>query len=152
MAMSARCLPTSATASSPAVVDPADACGDRGVAAGPVADGELEGQQVLAGVGRGEQAPEPGPTVATTAVGGLDGAVDQGLLPGVEHGVQQRLAVAEVVVEAPLGHLQGRGDGLDPDGVRTTRRQRSQARLDPGGLGGAEMGRHDRSFADSSSR
>ena len=53
------------------------------------------------------------------------------LLPGVEHLVEQRLAILEMPVEAALGHPQGRGQRLDPHGVRALLRQGLQRRVDP---------------------
>jgi hypothetical protein len=79
------------------------ALGDRRLAPGPVADCEVDPQQLLAGRRHREQPPQPCLGVPALAVDALDHVFDASPLPRVEHLVQQRAPVAEVPVEAAAG-------------------------------------------------
>ena len=74
------------------------------------------------------------------ALDARDDVLDHGLLPAVEHLVEQRLAVLEVPVEAALGHAEGGGQRLDPHGLGAPCRQRLQRRVDPGSAGSPDLG------------
>ena len=69
-----------------------------------------------------------------------DDVLGPGFLPGVEHLLEQRLAVREVPVETALGHPQGRGQGLDPHRVRAAGRQGLQRRVHPGAARSPDLG------------
>ena len=127
----------------PPVVDPADARGDPVVAPAPVADGELDLEEPSTCRSQGEQLAQPGPRVAAAPFDGLDGLVDEALLPGVEQSVEQRLTVGEVVVEAALGDAELLGERLDPDGARAARGEQSETALEPGFARSSDWCGHD---------
>src|ERR687896_212751 len=77
-----------------AVVDAAQALCDRAVAAGPVADGEVDRQQ-LGGEGKRAGAAGLGPGVAAFALDAVDHLLGAASLPRVEHLLQQRVAIGE---------------------------------------------------------
>src|SRR5215510_9764037 len=112
------------------VVDAAEPGGDRLVAPGPVADGQVDRQQ-LAGEGERARQPQPGPGVAALALDAVEHLIDAHPLPAVEHLLQQRPPVGEMPVEAALGHAERLRQNLDPDGVRAARGEGPQALLDP---------------------
>ena len=112
------------------VVGPAQPPGDVAVAAGPVPDRQLDGES-LGRRGDIEQLLQLGARVAGLAGDAGDDVLGPGLLPGVEHLLEQRLAIREVPVETALGHPQGHGQGLDPHRVRAAGRQGLQRRVRP---------------------
>src|SRR6185437_14493690 len=121
---------------------PVQPAGDRLVATGPVTDGEVDGDPLIAGEREREQAAQPGPGVASLALDALDHLFGGGPLPGVQHLVEQRAAVAEVPVEAAPGDAERPGQRLDPDRVGPARRQGPQPLSDPGTARRADRGGH----------
>src|ERR687896_728898 len=99
-----------------AVVDAAQALCDRAVAAGPVADGEVDRQQ-RGGEGQRAGAAGLGPWVAAFALDAVDHLLGAASLPRVEHLLQQRVAIGEVPVEATPGDAERLRERVDPDGV-----------------------------------
>ena len=110
------------------VVDPVQALGDVTVAARPVPNGQLDGE--VDRRGQLEELLQFGSRVGRLALDARDDVLDDGLLPGVEHLVEQRLAIGEVPVEATLGHPQAprpaprpaRRPGRPPPGPAVPRR------------------------------
>src|SRR5215510_7257938 len=84
------------------VVDAAEPGGDRLVTPGPVADGQVDRQQ-LAGERERARQPQLGPDVAAVALDALEHLIGGLAFPGVEHLLQQRAPVGEVPVEAAFG-------------------------------------------------
>src|SRR5918992_5849602 len=113
-----------------AVVDAAQALCDRAVAAGPVADGEVDRQQ-LGGEGQRAGAAGLGPWVAAFPLDAVDHVLGASALPGVEHLLEQRAAVGEVPVEATPGDAERLRERVDPDGVGAAGGKGPQPRLDP---------------------
>ena len=102
-----------------AVVDTAQALGDGRVAARPVADREVDREDLVVGGGELEEPLDPlAPVGLRVGVDALDDLVDARALPRVEHLLEQRGAVREVPVEAALGDADRLGERLDPDGLR----------------------------------
>ena len=120
------------------VVDPAQPLGDLAVAARPVPERQLDRE--IDRRGQLEELLQLGSRVGRLALDARDDVLDPGLLPGVEHLVEQRLAILEVPVEAALGHPEGRGQRLDPHGVRASGGQRLQRRVDPGAAWSPDVG------------
>ena len=100
------------------------------VAARPVADGEVDGQQVLA---ERQDAGEPHarPRVAALALDALEHVVGAAPLPGVEHLVEEVVPVLEVPVEAAAGDAEPLGERLDPHGLGPSGGERVEPGVDP---------------------
>ena len=106
----------------PPVVDAAQAGGDGLVAARPVADREVDREQVA------RERQHPGaPTLARGSPPSRSTRSSTSsrapALPRVEHLVEQRAAVLEVPVEAAAGDAERLRQRLDPDRVRARRRR-----------------------------
>ena len=69
--------------------------------------------------------------VPTTALDAFDHLVDADALPRIEHLGEQRAAVIEVAVEAPLGDAERPCERLDPDRLGATCREGGEALIDP---------------------
>src|SRR5215469_4898475 len=125
----------------PPVIDAAQALGDRRVTPSPVADGEVDVQQV-GGEGKRARPPHPDPHVAALALDMFEGLIGCPALPGVEHLREERVPVGEMTVEATLCDTELVGQDLDPDRTRPAGREGLQARLDPLTAGRTCDGRH----------
>jgi hypothetical protein len=127
-----------------AVVDAAQALGDRVIASGPVTHDEVDREQAVAGSDDRTHPPDLRPGATALALDLFAEFVGGFPFPGVEHRREQRVPVRKVPVEPALGHAERVRESLDPDGFRATGCEGQRALLDPDARWCARDGGHDR--------
>jgi hypothetical protein len=113
-----------------AVVDATEPCSDGLIAARPATDCQVDGQQVL-GERQDAGASDFRARVASFAFDALEHLLDGAPFPCVQQRIEECGAALEVSVEAASRHAEHLGQGLDTDGLRTTRRKCAEPCLDP---------------------
>lgn len=114
-----------------AVVESLEPAGDGGVVPGPITDRKLDGWQVTPCPREREQAAQPVARVPAASLDLGDNLVDDGSLPLIEQGLEQRRPVLEVPIEAALGGAEFAGEWLHAHGFRAAAGKRVQTGGDP---------------------